>query len=88
LFFTTQTWPVHRETDSGDEKFITPINKMHNPILGYAPPPERFYFKGLDAPCTSFGNFPIVSNMTFSTSFFWTLLDSSETFRASKPYKK
>ena len=25
LFFTTQTWPVHWETDSGDEKFITPI---------------------------------------------------------------
>ena len=42
LFFTTQTRPVHRETDSGDEKFITPINKIHNPILGYAqdtPPP-------------------------------------------------
>ena len=36
LFFTTQTRPVHRETDSGDEKFITPINKIHNPILGYA----------------------------------------------------
>ena len=35
LFFTTQTRPVHRETDSGDEKFITPINKIHNPILGY-----------------------------------------------------
>ena len=37
LFFTTQTRPVHRETDSGDEKFITPINKIHNPILGYVP---------------------------------------------------
>ena len=36
LFFTTQTRPVHRETDSGDEKFITPINKIHNPILCYA----------------------------------------------------
>ena len=35
LYFTTQTRPVHRETDSGDEKFITPINKIHNPILGY-----------------------------------------------------
>ena len=35
LFFTTQTRPVHRETDNGDEKFITPINKIHNPILGY-----------------------------------------------------
>ena len=35
LFFTTQTRPVHRETDSGDEKFITTINKIHNPILGY-----------------------------------------------------
>ena len=35
LFFTTQTRPVHRETDRGDEKFITPINKIHNPILGY-----------------------------------------------------
>ena len=35
LFFTTQTRPVHRETDSGDEKFLTPIYKIHNPILGY-----------------------------------------------------
>ena len=35
LFFTTQTRPVHRETDSGDEKFIMLINKIHNPILGY-----------------------------------------------------
>ena len=36
LFFTTQTRPVHRETDSGDKKFTTPINIIHNPILGYA----------------------------------------------------
>ena len=35
LFFTTQTRPVHRETDSGEEKFITPVNKIHNPILTY-----------------------------------------------------
>ena len=43
LFFTTQTRPVHRETDSGDEKFITPINKIHNPILGYAISLKKYY---------------------------------------------
>ena len=35
LFFTTYTQPIHRETDSGEGKFITPRNKIHNPILGY-----------------------------------------------------
>ena len=53
LFFTTQTRPVHRETDSGDEKLITPINKIHNPILGYVhyletPPPPLW----VDVLCT------------------------------------
>ena len=48
LFFTTQTRPVHRETDSGDEKFITPINKIHNPILGYAENEKKFFYPSPD----------------------------------------
>jgi len=50
LFFTTQTRPVHRETDSGDEKFITPINKIHNPILGYGKHAQMGVFKCLLVP--------------------------------------